>query len=60
MKQYIVYNTKTLKIYDTFEFYGKSLVRCLENYRDSFWLNTSHPKTTEILNRIKAVNNLAD
>lgn len=58
MKTYLVYNTKTLEIIDSFDFYGKSLERCLHAYADSFWLNITHPKHVELLKKIKTKNNL--
>lgn len=51
-KQYIVYHGDTLKVIDTFGFWGKRIMNLLDTNGAYRWINTTHPAHQDILARL--------
>ena len=52
---YIVYDSKTFKIHDTFAYWGKDLMN-LCNATNGCVINVTHPAAKDILNKIIEAN----
>ena len=53
---YIVYNTDTLNISDTFKWFGKDIMDHVKSDSSLKWLNVTHPKNINLLASINKVN----
>lgn len=55
-KQYIVYHIDTLKVIDTFGYWGKRIMNLLDTNTMYAWINTTHPAHQGILAGITEAN----
>lgn len=53
---YIVYDINTLKIIHVYDRFCVSLVQLIKGMDNLTWLNTSHPKSKDLLKQINEVN----
>lgn len=54
---YIVYHRDTLLIKEVFKWMGKDVIKLLRSDESLKWLNTTHPKHKDLLNKINEANN---
>ena len=55
-KRYIVYHMDTLKVIDTFDFWGKRIMNLLDTNSSYAWINTTHPAHQDILTSLTETN----
>lgn len=57
MLKYILYNRKTFKLIYVYDWFGADIMSTLKTDKDYKWVNTTHPETKHVLDKINTVNN---